>query len=288
MLDLLADFAVWIYMFNRKTIQARGGYRILKLAGRVLPKLRHYPVSFGASGIYYSDVQNPDTFWLLNAFVGDIHPSLPHLARLLSARSKAGAIVWDIGGSMGLFTVEMLRAAPNVGAIHVFEPHPVPMRVAKALLTPINNVTLHSFALGDQAGTATLRSENEGTGGSSLSPDKVGSRFIEVQVETGDALVKSARLPAPDIVKIDVEGFEPNVLRGMRETIALKQPVIALEILFMSKDQIREIIPPGYQIRYIRESDGELFASYEVARSGGCMDALLEPAWAYVNQKNQM
>ncbi|KAB2641841.1 MAG: FkbM family methyltransferase [Verrucomicrobia bacterium] len=280
MLNTIADFFVWLYKMNRKTLQLRGGYRLLKLAGRVCPKLRYYPVSFGASGIHYADVRDPDTFWLLNAFVGDVHPSLRHLARLLASRSKRGAIVWDIGGSMGLFTIEMLNAAPHVGAIHVFEPNPVPMRVAQDLLSPINNVTMHSVALGDQAGTATLfdGDEGSGTGGSSLSPAKARNRGIEVRVETGDALVKNTDLPAPDIVKIDVEGFEPNVLLGMREIISQKMPVIALEILFLTKEQILEIIPQGYRIRYIRESDGQLCEDYEVARLGGCMDALLEPA----------
>jgi len=278
MFDLLADFAVWLYSVNRKTVRARGAYRSLKMAGRILTKLRHYPISFRGTGTHYADVLDPDTFWLLNAFVGDPHPSMQHLARVLSARSKPGAIIWDIGGNMGLFTVEMLRVSSNIGAIHIFEPHPVPMQVAKDLLGSIKNVTLHSLALGDQAGTAALFSEDEGTGGSSLNPSEPRRKAIPVQVETGDSLVKNTDLEAPDIIKIDVEGFEPHVLLGMREIIAQKRPIIALEILFLSKEQIFEIIPQGYRISYIRESDGQLFEDYEVARSGGCMDALLEPA----------
>ena len=277
MLDPLADLAVRLYKLNRRTVQFRGAYRLLKLAARFLPKLRRYPISFGSTGIHYADVQNPDIYWLLNAFVGDIQPSLPNLARLLATRCKPGAVIWDIGGNMGLFTIEILRAAPDVGAIHVFEPHPVPMGVAKDLLSPLKNVTLHPVALGDQAGAATLFTEVAGTGSASLNPSPALSRDISVLVETGDALVKTAGVPAPDIVKIDVEGFEPNVLRGMWETITQKKPLIALEIIFLTREQIGKIIPAGYRIRYIRESDAKLFDDYEIARGEGCIDALLEP-----------
>jgi len=277
MRDHLADIAVWLYKINRKTIRVRGAYRALKLAGHFLPKLRHYPISFESTGIHYADVQSPDTFWLLNSFCGDLHVSLQNLARLLSAHIKQGAVVWDIGGSMGMFTVEMLRASPGIRAVHVFEPHPVPMRVAKDLLGTISNVTLHSFALGDQTGNATLFSEHEGTGSSSLNPAKTGGAGILVQVETADSLVKHSGLPAPDIVKIDVEGFEPNVLRGMKEIIAQTTPVIAFEMLFLTAEQIKEMTPPGYRVRYIRESDAQLIDGYDAARKDGCMDALLEP-----------
>jgi FkbM family methyltransferase len=285
MLDQFADSLIWLYTANRKTLRLRGAYRLLKIASGFLPKLRHYPISFQSSGIHYADVQQPDTYWLLNAFIGDAHASLSHLARLLSERSKPGAVVWDIGGSMGLFTIGMLQSAPHLGSVQVFEPNPVPMKVASDLLGKLPKVKLHPFALGEQAGTATLfdGDEGSGTGGSSLSLSKAKTSGIEVQVKTGDSLVADGILSAPDIVKIDVEGFEPNVLRGMREIIAEKMPVIAMEILFLPLDRIHEIIPSGYKIRYIRESDGQLCEDYNVAQPGGCMDALLEPDKPKIN-----
>jgi FkbM family methyltransferase len=180
---------------------------------------------------------------------------------------------------MGLFTISMSEESPNLESIHVFEPNPIPMKVASDLLGKMPNVELHPFALGDQEGFATLfdGDEGSGTGGASLSPCKTRTSGIKVQVFTGDSLVDSGKLPAPDVVKIDVEGFEPAVLRGMRGIIATKKPVIAFEILFMSPEQIADIVPPGYRIRYIRESDGHLCDDYKDCQNGGCMDVLMEP-----------
>ena len=83
MKSIISDFLIWIYKINRKTLRLRGGYRVLIIASYFLPKLRNIPISFASSGIYYADVQKPDTYWLLNAYLGDAHVSLSHLAKHL-------------------------------------------------------------------------------------------------------------------------------------------------------------------------------------------------------------
>ena len=278
-MNLLADFMICLYKANRKTFRLRGGYRILTLASRFLPKLRHLPISFKSTGKHYADIQKPDTYWLLNAYLGDAHTSICHLNKLLTERSNPGAVIWDIGGSMGLFTIGMLNASPYLKSIHLFEPNPIPRKIAIDLLGHHPKVQIYPFALGDIEAIGTLCNgeEAKGTGGGSLLRLAGKREGLEVEIKVGDSLVTSGNIPSPDIIKIDVEGYEISVLRGMKDIIANKKPIIAMEILFLTQDQINENIPEGYRIRYIRESDGNLLDDYKDAQMGGCMDAILEP-----------
>jgi FkbM family methyltransferase len=277
MKSIISDFLIWIYKINRKTLRLRGGYRVLIIASYFLPKLRNIPISFASSGIYYADVQKPDTYWLLNAYLGDAHVSLSHLAKHLSAYTKPGSVVWDIGGSMGLFSISMLNANTDLGEIHLFEPNPVPLKVATALLGKESKVTMHTFALGelDDEGILFNGDEHTGTGGASISPINKRNTGIKIGIRSGDSLLNEKIIPPPDIIKIDVEGFEPSVLKGLSKTISTHYPVIAIEILFLNYDQINKIIPYGYTIKFIRESDGKLCDNLSDAKKGGCMDALL-------------
>ena len=58
----------------------------------------------------------------------------------------------------------------------------------------------------------------------------LGNQGAPVRVVTIDSLCTAAKLPQPDLVKIDVEGAEALVLRGARETIRLAQPVVFVAV----------------------------------------------------------
>lgn len=283
MTDFIADLLISLYKANRKTLCLRGGYRGLILASHFLPKLRRIPISFPSTETYLADVQKPDTYWLLNSYLEDGHESIAHLSRILIDRSIPNAVVWDIGGSMGTFTISMLTLEPNLHEIHLFEPNPIPRKVAVNLLGNHPKVRIHSYALGDKQGTGILTNgaESKGTGGGSLVNHRNKNDGFTVDIKTGDDLVDSECLLLPDIIKIDVEGYEKTVLQGMQKIIASNKPLIAIEILFISQEEISKVIPHGYRIRYIRESDGKLFDDYETAQLGDCMDAILEPIENY-------
>ncbi|MGH8011178.1 MAG: FkbM family methyltransferase, partial [Candidatus Binataceae bacterium] len=53
---------------------------------------------------------------------------------------------------------------------------------------------------------------------------------IVVPVRKLDSVVESARLPPPDVIKIDVEGAEVDVLAGARLTIAASRPIFLIEL----------------------------------------------------------
>ncbi len=127
------------------------------------------------------------------------------------------AVLWDVGGNIGLhaITAKHLRAGTTVVA---FEPSPqaAARLIANASLNGVD-VQVVTAALSDTDGIARLSIVTSGNNGlSSLRPwpDVAYDRTILCPCVRADALVAQSKLPAPTVVKLDVEGFEAEVLRG--------------------------------------------------------------------------
>jgi len=128
-------------------------------------------------------------------------------------------VFWDVGANVGMFTCLAAARLPG-GRIHAFEPHPNNAdRIEDNLSLNDRSATVHNVALGSDPGTAELsgRSGDVGEGTHSLGL-RGGESTIEVDVQTGDGVVTDGAA-APTVMKIDVEGAELRVLRGLADTI---------------------------------------------------------------------
>jgi len=148
----------------------------------------------------------------------------------------SASVVLDIGANIGVLTRQF---ASRAGQVHAFEPSPRALRLLRANVQDLANVTVHPIALADTTGKARFI-ERENVDMSSLTNDG----GIEVSVTTIDALAL-----APDFIKIDVEGFEEQVLYGAKETLA-RSPVVMFEALSNeSRERCERAIlsaDPGY------------------------------------------
>jgi FkbM family methyltransferase len=119
--------------------------------------------------------------------------------------------VWDIGANVGFYTEQLSQLAKFVVA---FEPIPLNFQQIKA--RALANVSCQQFALGDMQ-TELPMSQNAQYSSLCPSPYVRNDATREpVSVIPGDSLVD---LPLPNVVKIDVEGYEPEVIRGMANTL---------------------------------------------------------------------
>ena len=101
-------------------------------------------------------------------------------------------------------------------------------------------------------------------------------RVIQIECRTADELVSEEAVPPPSVVKIDTEGHEPAVLRGMEKTIRNHKPKIFFEHISMTDEEILQSVPDGYELYTVADSDGELHAGFN--RSIGHNSALIPPA----------
>ncbi|CAN7341770.1 FkbM family methyltransferase [Phenylobacterium sp. LjRoot219] len=159
--------------------------------------------------------------------------------RALRQMIRPGMTVVEVGANMGTHSVDMARACAP-GPFYAFEPQPRIFQVlcANLALNDIGNAFAYPEGCGEAEGVAVvprLDYAREGNfGGMSLQPDGVAG--VKVRVRPLDSL----ELPACGLIKIDVEGFEPQVLRGARQTIARCRPVLYVEN--DRKDQQQEVI----------------------------------------------
>ncbi|WP_117594481.1 FkbM family methyltransferase [Haloprofundus halophilus] len=145
------------------------------------------------------------------SFTGEI-PVMKQFVKEITA----GDTVWDVGANMGSYTCLAGRAQDDVSVV-AFEPAPK-NRVRLRNNIELNNITatIRQEALDETIGQMGLFSENDSDGQYSLTESQEG---LQVPTTDADNLVNRGIVPQPDHVKIDVEGAELRVLRGMETTL---------------------------------------------------------------------
>lgn len=150
--------------------------------------------------------------------------------------------VLDIGANVGTHSAAFAR---HFSQVHAFEPNSAlwPSFERNMRISAIENVRLHKVGLGEKDDELTLYlvdSNNFGVG--TLSEVKQYDRELRpagrVAVKSAGVYVQRAGIDHIDAIKLDVQGFEPDVLRGLSGILARDRPVIWVEIGGGTKQQI--------------------------------------------------
>lgn len=147
----------------------------------------------------------------------------PEETKLVSEILKPGDVFVDVGAHVGWFaTLAALRVGP---AGHVIACEPYPPNAARLRRNlaenACGNVEVVSDALGDSGGTLRLAG---GDSGSVTAVDWGQSGHVSVPMSTLDAV--AAGMGEIALLKMDVEGWEPHVLRGASNTLARTNTVL--------------------------------------------------------------
>jgi len=139
-----------------------------------------------------------------------------HEIRFLESKIKKGDNVIDIGANIGLYTVLFSKWVGISGKVYAIEPAPDNCELIKKTLefNKIKNVELIQKAASDNDEKALLDVSVDCTG-YSLTNTKT-SKQIEIQCIKLDSYFSDKKI---DFVKIDAEGQELNVLKGMRHLL---------------------------------------------------------------------
>lgn len=145
---------------------------------------------------------------------------------------KKGDTVLDVGGNLGFFVLILNELVGDKGKIYSFEPSKrLNQKLASTIkINNLQNVTLVNFALGDSEGSSILHYNPEQSGLSSIVSDlESNSLSEEIKITTLDKFSQniSGRV---SFIKIDTEGYEPQVLKGAQELIRRDKPTIYIEL----------------------------------------------------------
>ena len=186
---------------------------------------------------------------------------------LIMSLLSPGDVFLDIGANLGWFTTHAAQTVGGTGHVHAFEPRSTTFRALRRSVSEngfSERCTLWNLALGDSSGRSALAwspsERNQGhtflAQGSTL---EAGLEGESVEMSRLDDLGLSATVR---MMKIDVEGAEPGVLRGGMKLIERDLPVIVTEVFPRSLRQqgedpdefLRILSPLGYTTHRLTES----------------------------------
>ena len=202
----------------------------------------------------------------------------------IASLDLTGQTVYDIGGDQGIYTLFFARKVGPGGRVFAFEPNPFSYAhiTTNVELNHFAHVEVRNLALGESPGELTFAFPAKDPGRGTADPlirDQIlkepGAKSITIAVDTVDNLIGKG-LARPDFCKIDVEGLELNVLRGMKQTLTEHRPTLFIEIhgadMAAKTANIRRvgsfIFDQGYQIYHVESEQNLTPATIEQAREG--------------------
>lgn len=142
------------------------------------------------------------------------------IIKLLLESIAKGDVVYDVGSFIGLHAIFFAKKVGSSGKVVAFEPSLDSLKalMSNAKLNSIDNIIPLDIALGKEKKDAILRGNDSSM--YSLS-DQFGDVVFNQKtiIMPGDLVAKEKNLPDANIVKIDVEGYEYEVIKGLEKTL---------------------------------------------------------------------
>jgi FkbM family methyltransferase len=145
-----------------------------------------------------------------------------------------GDVFVDVGANVGWFSLLAARLVGETGHVYAIEPVAMNVKaiVANVRRNRLRNVTVLDLAASDSDGTTVLTLTRHPGGAviasANTPPDATGE--TTVRTATIDSLVSDGHLLPPALLKIDVEGAEEAVVRGMTATLHDHRPTLIVEV----------------------------------------------------------
>ena len=192
------------------------------------------------------------------------------IQNIFTQHLKSGDVFYDIGANVGFFSIIAAKLVGDTGKVYAFEPGKENAQSIR------HNAQLNSFSQIEVIEKAVSNTSGEGqlllaeySGGHALAtadapPDLAGE--VTVDLVSIDDLIAQNKIEPPNFVKVDVEGAELDVLKGMRETIKTHKPTIIYEV----DDGDRT----GYERKYRELANFFESLNYQVTQTEDSYDAI--------------
>jgi FkbM family methyltransferase len=191
--------------------------------------------------------------------------------RLLGRLVRPGMEVVDIGANLGLYSLQLSRLVGPAGRVHAFEPEP---RLYRALCANLRhngatNVWAVNCALGGERGRVAFYRSALNGGDNRMGGLAWKGQRLEVEQDRLDSLLSARPV---DFVKMDVQGYELQVLRGMEGLLAAS-PRLSLYFELWPAGLRAAGTDPADVLDFLRRRDFRLYRT-----AGGEASPVADPA----------
>ena len=182
-------------------------------------------------------------------------------AKVMEEKIKGGNIVVDVGANIGLHTLNMARIVGNTGRVFAFEPDPSNFEILEknVKINNYQNIILEQKACADKYGRTTLY-QSDHPGMHRVFPQtKQAKGQVQVELTSLDKYFIDSNLADKiNFIKIDVEGLEFSVLKGMKNILKNNKKIKIL-FEFMPKNTMEAGFTPIELLNYLTSYDFKLF-----------------------------
>jgi FkbM family methyltransferase len=210
----------------------------------------------------------------------------PGTSAWIASAVKSGEVFYDIGANIGVYTILAARQVGSKGKVCAFEPHAA--NFARLIDNIVCNrlqdvVTACNVALDADEGFAQFNYDSVDAGTSNSQFSNASEETLEASshpiaelkfATTVDRLIATAGIPPPHHVKIDVDGNEYRILRGMAGLLSTSAAPISIQVELNEPhtEEISEFLE-GHRYRliekhYTRSAKRQMKLTGE--RAGGC------------------
>ena len=139
---------------------------------------------------------------------------------LVKKHIKKNDRILDIGANIGYYTLLFASIIGSKGHVFSFEPEPKNFKILESnvKLNNFHNTTLEKLAVSNQSGNIELYLSDEGIGQHRIHKSRFGKSSISVKMISIDDYFDN-NFQKIDFIKIDVEGAEYDVLKGMKHIL---------------------------------------------------------------------
>jgi len=172
--------------------------------------------------------------------------------------TTSNLLIFDVGANLGESIRSFKSFLPNA-VIHAFEPNQASFKILQDNVLSYKNVTTWNLGVGSRDYSGSLYCNEYALMSSFRQSDTYGFGKIlheqQVDIVKLDNFVKSHSLSVPEILKIDVQGFELNVLLGAlemleKQTISLVHLELTFSPMYLGQDHHLEILSFMYKHNY--------------------------------------
>lgn len=236
----------------------KGKIRVIRWLAKKFPSLQNYPITLTLlpDVTIQADLREDmfNILWLSGHYPHQYGEDL--VSQILITKNDT---VWDIGANIGYTALLYSQSTGENGQVEAFEPGSKAFAHLKRTTSNHSNITCYQLGAFDYDGSIKFTESDQIDRSQVANQDDMDSNVVEIQCIKLDTFVRDNPSKVPDIIKIDVEGFESQVIKGATETLKKHSPIIIFEALTANNydDSVNSI-----------KSSEQKYNFYQIMRSG--------------------